>query len=229
MALIKTLGLDMPPDFPVDAYNAVADKMSSTRVNPIPRQEWQGAWNAIAHRFMACATHDDAFTESVGYAGRTPLAQDRHVQERELYNFFVNGLSAIDSVCYAMFAFASMIKPAVFPMTTFRDRQNVTPRETRDRYDRHFAGDAMTTLLDSVLDSAEFKKWSSIRNVLAHRITPGRITNMPEDQTTMKVQLATGIEDLPIDMNTTVSRRPWLARTLKDLLTGAAAFVKRLP
>ena len=65
-----------------------------------------------------------------------------HLSEINLYlsrtwphlalNFFTNGLAAVESSCYGLFAIASMRDPAHFPLKTFKDKKKVNPR-SRER------------------------------------------------------------------------------------------------
>src|SRR5437763_13200806 len=112
-----TVGLEMPQDFPTDPYNAVHDSINSWPNRPdVPWLEYALAWNAVAYRFQALADHCDTFTASVNRAGGAPSMSERYVQERELFNFFSNGLAAIESFFYGLYAIASMLDPAKFPM-----------------------------------------------------------------------------------------------------------------
>jgi hypothetical protein len=226
---INTVGLNMPDDFPAEAYNAVYTRVSpKQKLYPIPWPEWAGAWNALAYRFQSLADHDAAFTGSVRNYGDAPGHEERYLQERELFSFFVTGLSAIECFCYGIYAIVSMIDPTNFPMATFQDRKRVTPQKTADLFDKHFQADAMTVTLQRLLGHTEFEKWEGWRNLLAHRVTPGRALTLARTGGAWKdVELKTGKETLTIDTNTTSSRRAWLSKTLGDLLTESGAFTDR--
>src|SRR4051812_46965066 len=95
---VNTVGLEMPDDFPVDAYNAVHARVSPKREpRPAAWPEWASAWNAVAYRFQSCVEHAAAFTKSIRQHGDAPAPPTRYIQERELFNFFTNGLAAIES------------------------------------------------------------------------------------------------------------------------------------
>src|SRR5690348_3104959 len=101
--IIGTAGIAMPDDFPSAQYVAVHERFHASRVpdRQIPtlglgaveeRRRWfGGAWTAVAWRFRACADHDEAFTRSVARHGNVPAMEERYLQERELFNFFMNG------------------------------------------------------------------------------------------------------------------------------------------
>src|SRR6476661_8824523 len=102
---LSTVGLAMPDDFPFGPYEAVNARVSSHQVvQAAAYTEFAGAWRAIPYRFYAVADHGDAFTQSIAHHGATVPAPQRYLQERELFNFFVNGLAAIESFCYGLFA-----------------------------------------------------------------------------------------------------------------------------
>src|SRR5690349_17383537 len=122
---VNTVGLEMPDDFPADAYNAVHAAVGAKPRPPGPMAEWAGAWNAVAWRFMSLADNDAAFTDNVRRTGGGRTPSERYLQERELFSFFVTGLSTIESFCYGLYAVASMIDSANFPLATFKEKRGV--------------------------------------------------------------------------------------------------------
>jgi hypothetical protein len=65
MAISKTIGIDMPDDFPTSAHDAVGVKLGPYQPgNPEVWTEYGGGWNAIAFRFKTAAMADDRFRAS---------------------------------------------------------------------------------------------------------------------------------------------------------------------
>jgi len=158
----------------------------------------------------------------------------RYAQDRELFGFFVAGLSAVESFYYGLYAIASMMDSATFPMETFKDKRKVKPEETTIRYEEHndFGKDTMILALRKVLDDPKFKEWEGFRNILAHQVVPGRelflsTGTASSDPARVSVELKSGVAELVISTDTTSSRRTWLAMTLNVLLAEAEAFTTR--
>jgi hypothetical protein len=127
---ISTTGLRMPDDFEYEAYEAVYRRIAPLNESYSLRwPEWSGAWAGVAYRFCACAEYSEAFTRSIRRHGAAPTESvERYRQERDLFGFFVNGLAAVENTCYALFAIASMLNPASFPLI-----ESDLPRETLEK------------------------------------------------------------------------------------------------
>ncbi len=224
---LSTTGLVMPGDFAVAPYEAVHAHVSARNVNDLAWSEYAGAWNAVAHRFRACTDHDEAFTHSIRQAGDAPIPPERYVQERELFNFFVNGLSTIESLCYGLFAIGAMVNSARFPLATPKDLKFINPEKTATTYRAAFRGGALTGALGQLVSDPQFASWKDARHILAHRSAPGRTIYMmsvgsaPVAPTPAQWKIGSGV---PLDASTTVSRRAWLAAAISSLLTAADSF-----
>jgi len=100
----------MPPDFAAAPYRAIHARITATI--PTTHLAWShyaAGWTALAYRFRACAEHDTALTQSIRWAGAVPPPNERYVQERERFGFFVTGVSAIESLCYSLFAIGALL------------------------------------------------------------------------------------------------------------------------
>ena len=219
-----TTGLVMPKDFDVEPYEAIHLRVSaSSKVYPDSWAQYAGAWNAVAYRFLSCADHDRTFTESIQRAGDAPAQPERYIQERELFGFFVTGLAAIESLCYGLFAIASMLDSQNFPIKTPSDMKSITPKKTAKQFKEAFPRESITTALNKIVTAQEFREWKEIRNILAHRVAPGRVIYLSTKGSSRAALWETGIQ---LDKNTTASRREWLARTMNALLREADGFTK---
>ncbi len=222
---LPTVGISMPADFAVAPYHAIHARI--TAKIPTDHTAWShyaGGWHALAYRFRACAEHDSAFTLSLRRAGKAPRPNERYVQERELFSFFVTGLSAIESFCYSLFAIGSMLNPNEFKMTKPGHLQSVSPKKTTEQFSQVFPNEAITTTLAGTLRDVSYAEWCTIRNVLAHRSAPGRhfTQSFPPQPLDEQVLWIDGV--IPIDTATTSARRAWLATTIRNLLNTTDAF-----
>jgi hypothetical protein len=208
----------LPPDFPEAPYSAIQKRVSVDLKESYPdsRREFAGGWNGLRYRYLACSDHDREFTLSIE---RASTALERYHQERDLYGFFVNGQSAIECLCYGLHAIASILRPADFPISTQDHLKAIKWHKVAKKFAMVFPGEELTDGLDRLLKSNDFTGWQELRNILAHRATPGRGINVggPRD----------GIiewSNIELDKTTTVTRRRWLSQTVDDLLHGADKF-----
>jgi hypothetical protein len=211
----------MPPDFPAKLYESVQQRVSVDlgESYPEPRKLFAGGWNAVRYRYLACAEHDQDFTCSIQQE-RTHL--ERYHQERDLFGFFVTGLSTIESLCFALHAIGSIVKPNEFPIGTEQDLKEITPASTARRFAKSFQGDPLTTALKQLTKSQDFIEWSRLRNILAHRATPGRAIYVggPQDG---RIEWA----DISLDHEATSSRRTWLSGVVLGLLEATDRFTAK--
>jgi hypothetical protein len=129
MTIVNTIGINMPDDFPVDAYNGVHDRLREYRSrNPAASAwlEYAAGWNAVAMRFKTMGDADEQYIRQIITAGRASLSHDEmQLQEECLYRFFMNGLSTIESYCYAVFAIGALLNSEKFPMSTKKESRAI--------------------------------------------------------------------------------------------------------
>src|SRR5215212_7163403 len=87
-----------------------------------------GGWSAIGYRFYACAEYDESFSSSFRQHPGLPPALERYGQERDLYGFFVSGLSVIESFFYGLYAIASMLRSDRFSILTDDEKRKIGPQ-----------------------------------------------------------------------------------------------------
>jgi hypothetical protein len=229
MARVTTIDLDMPPDFPAAEYNGVHARVNLTPQPQPPRENWRRfarSWNAVAHRFRACADYDDRFRESLRMHGDGPGPEVRHGQERDLYGFFTNGMSVVDSFCCALHALGEM--PRSQPRRDAPSGEALWPRDVRRAFERLFARDQVTVILATVLESAEYGDCLRMRNTLAHREVTSRQFFLKAGNPGPGEPAMWG--DSRLDESLTRVHREWLAQVLSELLASARVFAEqRLP
>ena len=220
---LVTTGYPFPPDFAVAEYEAIHQRVSAkSKPNMGAWEQYTGAWNGLAHRFRTCAESDEAFTASIRQAGDAPPPSERYIQERELFSFFVAGLSSVESLCFALFAIGAMLRPNDFPMGTPKELRAISPESTARTFGSLYPGDAFTSALQQLTRSQEFRDWKEIRNILAHRAAPGRIIFAGITSNQQAAQWKVGIS---LDLNTTSSRRQWLSGQLTAVLRAVVSYI----
>jgi hypothetical protein len=218
---LSTTGLPMPEDLEISSYESIASRLAPLHSTyPVAWPEYAGGWVALGYRFRACAEYDESFVESLRQHGGYPPPAERHGQERDLYGFFVSGLSAVECFCYGLFAIASMLRSDRFPIQTDDEKRAINPQMVTDKFASVFPGEPVTQELSVLMGDQNYREWKDIRNMLAHRASPGRhhsITVPPGRDTS-----AWG--NLILDEHVTADRRRWLAGTLRSLLRATATF-----
>jgi hypothetical protein len=170
---LKTNGLVMPVDFPTDHYNDIFERtLPRATESPAIYEQFAGAWNAVAYRFLAMADDEAAFSSLVVHIAPKPPI--RYEQERSLFGFFSNGFSVFEAAFYGVFAGGALLSPSDFPIATSRDQQRISPQSTSSALAKAFPAEPLNTVLCNLLADPQFVEWREIRNVLTHRAAPGR-------------------------------------------------------
>jgi len=211
------------------------------------------AWVGVAFRLRACAIHSENFTTVFQKTQGTAQGEDVYQEDDALFGFFVNGLSALESFYYSLYALGTLIvtptqEPSVppsaqFPLLTHLvdpahrrvSPRSIVPKKTHDVYTKVFPGLPMTELLGRIQKDEMYKEWSEIRNIVAHRVgTVGRTIQYqgPFGFSSNEPPLAVKPwgTDLLLDATTTAARYTWLRETINTALEETAAFTaQKLP
>lgn len=214
---LETLDINIPGNFPSNSYDAICRRMGKKRDEfPEATMQFKGGWNAVAYRFLSCSEYNENFTLSVKKVGHGPPQPDRYIQEKELFNFFVTGVSVIESFCFALFAISSIIDKEIFPIHTEGDLKYIRPERTLKRLmdSEFFKNKTITITLKGIIESQDYKVWKEARNILAHRVAPLRHYVLSSGNQ----KGASWIEGIQITENTTLSRFKWLTKSITNLL-----------
>jgi hypothetical protein len=217
----STIGIEAPIDFPMKPYESIHLAVTAKRNTHVAAwQHFAGGENGLAYRFTACAEYDATFVASVNRAGTSPVPSERHEQEKSLFGFFVNGLAALESFGYSLFAIGSMIKPVEFPLANPR---MITIAETIQKFVKGFPSEGISAAMNTLNGDADYVIWKELRNIMAHRAAPPRRFHLGGTTDGLTI-LEQGIE---INNTTTSIRRAWLAATVERLLTETESLVMR--
>lgn len=222
---LSTNFLPMPDDFDISSYERVASRLALLHgTYPDTWPEYVAGWIALTHRFRACAEYDESFAEFFERYGGSPQALERHAQERDLYGFFVSGLSVIESFTYGLFAIASMLRSDRFPIQTDDEKRRINPQMVRDKFASVFPGEPVTEELSALMADHTFGEWKDYRNMLAHRGAPGRKISVTIAEPSGAEHRTSAWRNATLDERFTAVRRSWLAGTLGSLLAATADF-----
>jgi hypothetical protein len=235
MAIVQTIGIDMPSDFPTVPYNAINATIGLYRPKApslVLWGEYAAGWNAVASRFKTAADADNAFNASITQS-TTPPPPERQMQEEKLFVFFVAGYSVVDSLAYTLYALGAMLHPAEFPMTTPAHFKAIGPALAQKKFAAVFTGTPIDTAFSVLTSHPTYKQWNQIRNILAHRSTPPRNQAITVTATTdggagtstagpTAWQIVGG---LVLDNKMTTEKRAWLAQHLTECVRAIETFV----
>jgi|GEM_PF-787809 len=237
----KQLGLIMPKKFPFLVYEKISSIMHNrNKKYPQSVSEFISAWKAVAYRFYTCYESNEGFTKSLKKAGDCPNHPERYKQERDLFHFFVNGYSTLESFGYALYMIASIVKPSFFPIKS-SNLEAIYIGTTCDKLNSErngFPNERITDELNQLQNSPEFKEWKKVRHALIHKISPGRTytiesniivssNGIPIGGSTKRGKTFWKINNgitINIDKNTTSSRFSWLENSLINLMDAAQDF-----
>ena len=216
------LDLTIPGDFPAEAYRALHEIVHAAERAPDVLEQFDAAWAGVAIRFAGMARAGDQFCASLRDAGRHPGADELFRQEEALFGLVTNGVAAIESFGYAMFAAGAMVKPAAFPMATPVDRRNATLGSTMRLYSREFPEAAITRAFFWWCNSREFGWWKEVRGLLSQRVAPHRAVDGGPAHSLTRGEWWLRAER--VDLGFAAARRAWVAAALDGLLREANVF-----
>jgi hypothetical protein len=221
--------LDLPDDFPlaeIDALHAhLSDYVDDGSELPPEWRDWAAGLNGLVYRFRACDEHGESVTISLG--DTSPPQPKRYEQERDLFAFYAEGLSALGCFYYGLYFVGTHADAAAFPLNV--NPRDVTPTKVTPIFEATYAGEQLTKTLRAVVDDVEFKTWSDVRNYLSHRGAPGR-THYEGGGPPSGVEWDLGARGAdPADELTPsrlTVRREWLGQTVSKIAADALAFAQ---
>jgi len=152
-----------------------------------------------------------------------PGQPERYLQDRALFGFFVNSLSTLEALSFALFSIGHTLRSSAFPLTTEHDRRRVSPELTALAFANAFSTEPLSHTLRATLSSPDRRTLEKVRNVLAHRGQPGRRMFLSTGTSTQRP--ARWIRGLSIQPSMVERKRLWLARRLQAIMRAADRFV----
>jgi hypothetical protein len=220
--------LDLPDDYPVaeaEGLHAHVSRDEQT-TKTIEWKEWSNGLNGLMYRFLACDEHGTRAIASLRES-TSPAQPERYLQEKWLFAFFFEGLSALECLYYGLYFIGALANPRRVDPTI--KRRDVVPRFVANTYGSAYPQELLTQRLNTVVVSTDFREWGRIRNALGHRGAPGRTFyeggaehgqvdwNLPVP----KLDIARVLNPDELER-----RREWLGAAIAEIVTAAAAFVR---
>jgi hypothetical protein len=202
--------------------------LSPTKPKVSPQwSEFGGASNLIAWRFRSCREALDELIAdwSTGEDSHEALYR----RDRALFHALVDGLSCIESTCYAIHALASHEKVLGLPFGP-EEQFRSTPKSLRGVIASRRSDAAIVATLDRLTTSNEWKEWTKLRNRAAHRaalprVIYGSIGGSPPPAKILAIAETSSSTAVSGDVADLEARFDWLSSTVRDLVIGGRALV----
>jgi hypothetical protein len=225
------------------ADEIVEQRHASWNLHRYEYQQFYSAWAGIAFRLRACAAHDAAFTSSFGRRGGALDDEELFAEDEALFGFFMNGLSALECLCYGLYALGALVctptgTPSVPPPPDFPLLVPAAPEKLRliglgrtlDAFTTRFPTSTITDCLKALKDDTTYSEWKDIRNVLAHHTaSAGRTLDYSGSSAPFlwngppqAVKQWGG--DIALSAESTTARYQWLREKVDSILGATAAF-----
>lgn len=219
---------DLPQKFPKDKYKKIYIKVLQYKDNfQLQCKQFRGGWRSLVYRYLACIKHSDDYIKIFKKDRISPSHFLRYEQERELFNFFTNGLSAIETLGYMFYMICSIDNSNDFKVTTKEDLKHIVLNDTVSKLKKFHSVENITKELGKLINSQEYKNWVEVRNVLMHRETPGRKIMLSSKRSKIE-QSDLWFEVIEINKETTACRLKWLELNLFNLIELTYDFTNKL-
>jgi hypothetical protein len=132
-----------------------------------------GAKTAVILRIRAIDVIAAKFAKAVNRPNRAAqLTKRMHTESQLLYEFFANGLSALESFGFASYYLGVGIDAKKFPIN--RKRRTITPEAVLEAFKNFAPTDQFTVDLEKSMNSRQRVMIKAMRNMLLHTVDPGR-------------------------------------------------------
>ena len=100
----------------------------------------------------------------------------RYDEEKALLGFFTSALSAVESFYFCAYFAGWLVSPAFFKHVANPNR--ITVERAAQAFSKAFPSDPFPMQMASLQNDSQFREIEEVRNVLAHRVLPGRIRHL---------------------------------------------------
>lgn len=158
----------------IDAFRNRLETESSLKPQYLA---FSAAMSAVPLRLSALDRLAAKFPEA-SINANTDLGK-RQEQNQILFDFFTNALAAIESFCFGSYFVGEVLDPDSFVFgasvsSRLEQLGKINPKKTLESYTAFAQNSEFTERFGDCLDSNEYKLIGMMRNLLVHRIIPGR-------------------------------------------------------
>jgi hypothetical protein len=132
-----------------------------------------GAKSAVILRMRAIDTIAAKFEKFANQPNRSAERVNRLPKENQLlFDFFANGLSALESFCFGSYYLGVGIDAKKFDIE--KKRRTIAPEAVLESYNDFAPTNKFTLALEKCLKSPKYAVIQAMRNSLLHSVAPGR-------------------------------------------------------
>lgn len=169
------MDLAVAADFPKGDYLDVEQRLSvfltGRDAGSVPGfREYAGGWNAVIQRFRSADEYGAAAAHLLAKNYGSTQNEERYETERAMFGFFTSAQSTIESCCFSVYGMGRMKDSVAFSAQIERD---ITVQATCAEVKARFGGTALAHELAGLHGDGTWKRVKEIRNILAHRVSPG--------------------------------------------------------
>ena len=218
--VVNSRCLMLPADFyrgqfPSPMFEQLASKLLEGQPDTFRQREIGAALNGVAYRFRAATENCAELLSLITLHSDSPPFPFRYLQERELFEFFLNGQSCIECFAYCMYFVGQRRSPSDFPISTINEAHKITFRSTAKSWVDKWNSEPLSITMSTVEKSTAWTSWSKVRNHLAHRSSPGREFT-PNTATVREI-------NVPVSAIEMLQRQEWLTESIQALVRDASA------
>jgi hypothetical protein len=158
-----------PEIFLKSLSDAFIDRTTEPSIPRRNAQFFSAAKRAVIARLKAL---DRIVPQFEGFSKDPHSVQRNSEEDQLLYDFFANALSAIESFCFGAYFLGTALSKSVFELEP--KLRCINPQNTLSCFQKYYANSPFTSALQTCISSQEYRDITAIRNMLSHRITPGR-------------------------------------------------------
>jgi len=218
----------LPAEFPTDraefVYRRLIDDLGS---DSKARRLMGFGFTGVAYRFKAMFRHGLDLEESIATNGLAPPVDIVFKQENSLFSFFVSGMSALDCFFFALHSMGAHYAPDCFDLESNALR-SVKPRSVTEAFEEEWPNEPISLAIRHLIDSAEFKRWKRVRNVVTHRAVPPRAITIRPGQSTQAVWQVeeAGVKDADEEISKTTTSQwlEWISSQMHKLWSALEYF-----
>jgi hypothetical protein len=228
MQRCAAFNIDVPDSFPLSAWEGFYSVgFAATAFAAEAQPEFIRAVGCITYRYKTCDEAVSSMISDWRRNGGSLTMEGRYTLQRDLFSFFTCGLSAVESLFYAIYVVATLRHPGVLNWSDHGARRTAPdPRKISPTLRRGYSsGHPVITEIDKLLAAQEWNDWNAFRNTMIHRslqsrAITGSIVPMPPDEM-VKYAESWSNPALVADEAGMQGKLVWLADHLKSILDAA--------
>jgi hypothetical protein len=153
---------------------------------------YSASMRAVSIRLGALDALSSSFPEASKNAGINQ--RKRWQQDQILFDFFSNASAAFESFCCGSYFLGAVLDPSNFKFAIpekgwLKELPKIGPERTLKSYKAFAPNSKFTEQLHDCLNSTEYKVIAMMRNLLVHRVAPGRIRQLSSNLDVMDLDV----------------------------------------